>query len=64
MLKGGDHALTATDYHDENEQMSGKKRTTRQSIVCGTDFSATASEAVDNRLSAGEFADGDSHFLA
>jgi nucleotide-binding universal stress UspA family protein len=27
--------------------MSGKKRTTRQPIVCGTDFSATASEAVD-----------------
>ena len=27
--------------------MSGKKRTTRQPIVCGTDFSATAREAVD-----------------
>ena len=27
--------------------MSGKKRTTRQPIVCGTDFSATATEAVD-----------------
>jgi nucleotide-binding universal stress UspA family protein len=27
--------------------MSGKKRTTRQPIVCGTDFSATAIEAVD-----------------
>jgi nucleotide-binding universal stress UspA family protein len=47
MLKGGDHALTETNYLDENEQMSGKKRTPRQPIVCGTDFSATASEAVD-----------------
>jgi nucleotide-binding universal stress UspA family protein len=27
--------------------MSGKKRTTRQPIVCGTDFSATAVEAMD-----------------
>jgi nucleotide-binding universal stress UspA family protein len=39
--------LTETDYLDENEQMEGKKRTTRQPIVCGTDFSATAREAVD-----------------
>jgi len=39
--------LTETDYLDENEQMSGRKRTTRQPIVCGTDFSATASDAVD-----------------
>jgi len=39
--------LTETDYLDENEQMSGKKRTTRQPIVCGTDFSATATEVVD-----------------
>jgi nucleotide-binding universal stress UspA family protein len=39
--------LTESDYLDENEQMSGKKRTTRQPIVCGTDFSATAREAVD-----------------
>jgi nucleotide-binding universal stress UspA family protein len=27
--------------------MAGKKRTTRRPIVCGTDFSATATEAVD-----------------
>ena len=27
--------------------MNGKKRTTGQPIVCGTDFSATATEAVD-----------------
>src|SRR5262245_37601311 len=27
--------------------MNGEKRTTRQPIVCGTDFSATATEAVD-----------------
>jgi len=39
--------LTETGYLDENEQMSGKKRTIRQPIVCGTDFSATAGEAVD-----------------
>jgi len=34
--------LTETDYLDENEQMSGKKRTTRQPIVCGTDFNTTS----------------------
>jgi nucleotide-binding universal stress UspA family protein len=39
--------LTETDYLDENEQMSGKKRITGRPIVCGTDFSATAAEALD-----------------
>jgi nucleotide-binding universal stress UspA family protein len=46
--QGGDQAITKTQsISTKTEQMAGKKRTTRRPIVCGTDFSATATEAVD-----------------
>ena len=47
-LKGGDHGLDEdASTSTKTEQMNGKKRITGRPIVCGTDFSATATEAVD-----------------
>jgi nucleotide-binding universal stress UspA family protein len=47
VLKGVNHALTETEHLDENRTMNGKKGRTERPIVCGTDFSPPAAEAVD-----------------